>query len=290
MDQPITTPIADSDVVASLSELPGLVGAFVAPDSPGVSRVPEPWQPIARSSDPASRCATALARWNAEFCDKVPTFMAAFRAQLADVRVWLTDRGEHLLVYVVRDGDWQACWIGWDPWSAGPKPRFWEHFPGWLRAFLDEVHGGFTQPWGNSGPLSREDMLTLAEIADEPDGIPGWLDAWDDPAGRICSTRLVRIATNGGNLDYCLSPDLTPEQVALVYEGDIDPQDLASELDDLMSRDLDPERRVEPMRALTPDEARARQEQWDELRALMDNMPEARYAEAVYVTDEDDRR
>jgi hypothetical protein len=77
-------------------------------------------------------------------------------------------------------------------------------------------------------------MQTIAEMADLPDGIPEW-----DEDAEIASTRLLVISSDGGLLYYCLSPDLDPGQVALVYEGDIDPKDFGSELDKLMMARLD---------------------------------------------------
>jgi hypothetical protein len=70
-------------------------------------------------------------------------------------------------------------------------------------------------------------MDTLANLSDWPEGIPDW-------EADIASTRLLQISTDGGILCYCLSPDLAPGQVALVYEGDVDPQDFGAELDQLM--------------------------------------------------------
>jgi hypothetical protein len=72
-------------------------------------------------------------------------------------------------------------------------------------------------------------METLANLADHPEGIPGW----DDDA-EIPSTWLLSICTDGGILHYCLSPDLEPRQIAFVYEGDVDPLDFSAEFDELL--------------------------------------------------------
>jgi hypothetical protein len=118
---------------------------------------------------------------------------------------------------------------GFDPRTFGEPPPFWQSFPQPLRVFLHEVHAGFISSGAGFGPLPPSHMQTLAKLADFPDGIPMW-----DEMAEIASTRLVLVASDGGLMRFCLSPDLTPGQVALVYEGDVDPQDLSTELDELM--------------------------------------------------------
>ncbi|GAA3649076.1 hypothetical protein GCM10022224_009820 [Nonomuraea antimicrobica] len=98
-----------------------------------------------------------------------------------------------------------------------------------LRVFLHEVHAGFISGMGAGyGPTRPAYMETLADLSGLPD------DDLDEEDELIASTRLLVIATDGGHLQYCLSSDLAPGQVALAYEGDIDPQDLALRLDALM--------------------------------------------------------
>jgi hypothetical protein len=203
---------------------------FVEPDSGEASLIPEPWQPIVRSPDRQTRQQTALALWNREFLDLVPRFAAALATRFVDVRACLTDDCP-VLVYVAQaDSGGHVSWVGYDPGTFGAPPPFWDSFPGSLQAFLREVHAGFVSGSRTSfGPLRPRDMDTLANLGDFPEGIPGWEDDAD-----ISSTRLLRITTDGGLLNYCVSPDLAPGQVALVYEGDIDPQDLGSEVDDLL--------------------------------------------------------
>jgi hypothetical protein len=44
----------------------------------------------------------------------------------------------------------------------------------------------------------------------------------------------VLIATDGGLLRLCLSPDLAAGEVALVYECDVERRELGTEFDELM--------------------------------------------------------
>ncbi|HSV67274.1 MAG TPA: hypothetical protein VLJ59_15370 [Mycobacteriales bacterium] len=48
----------------------------------------------------------------------------------------------------------------------------------------------------------------------------------------------MRIGTDGVDLQYCVSPDLPPGQIALVYEGDIDRRAFGPALDGLMVGDF----------------------------------------------------
>ena len=157
----------------------------------------------------------------------VPRFAHTLRDQLLDVLPCLVD-GEPTLIYVTSD---YITWIGWDPRGTEKLPPFWDRIPAPLQTFLHQVHAGFTAPDGESyGPMQPAYMQTLADLAGWPEGIPGWDEQ------EIPTTRLLRIAKDSGNLEYCVSPDLPPGKVALVYEGDIDPHDLAPELDELMTR------------------------------------------------------
>lgn len=122
--------------------------------------------------------------------------------------------------------------MGWDPRTDGARPPLWESVPEPARVFLDTVHDGFTGSDSESyGLLPPAFMMTFAEFVLEPDGIPDWDD--DSP---IRSTRLLRIATNGGNLEYCVSPDLPVGTLALLYAGEVDPKDFAGEFDEFMTR------------------------------------------------------
>lgn len=197
--------------------------------------VPEIWHPIVSSPDPVTRIARALARWNEDFVAMVPKFAAYLRANLVDVRVCVVG-GDPTLVYVVRrpDGEYTS-WLGWDPRSFGEPPPFWDRFPCAVQTFLTSVHAGFAGPEGDAYGLSRPRwMTTLAARAGEPDGLEDW-----DCDAEIASTRLLVVTTNGTTLLYCVSPDLPVGQIAMVYEGDIDPQDFGSRLDQLMVGRLD---------------------------------------------------
>ncbi len=188
-------------------------------------RIPEQWRPIHSSTDPAERVRAAVALWNKDFLELVPRFAGALPT-FVDVRVYLAG-GTPALVYVA---DQQVAWVGFDPHTSSGPPPFWDSFPDPLRVFLRDVHAGFISGGGAGfGPLPPKDMQTLAAVAGFPDGIPGW-----DEEADIASTRLVLVATDGGLTRLCLSPDLQPGQVALVYEGDIEPEDFGTELDELM--------------------------------------------------------
>jgi hypothetical protein len=158
-------------------------------------------------------------------------FSAALTERLIDVQPALCGTAP-VLVYLARGNDGgPRAWVGFPPlppdWST---PWFWPAVPAFLRVFVERLHAGVVAADGEScGPLPPKLMRTLAERAGAPGGIPGW-----DGEGRIPSTRLVRVATNGALLDYCVSPDLLEERLALVYEGDIDPQDAGAALDALM--------------------------------------------------------
>lgn len=203
---------------------------FVEPEAEELARLPERWRPIAVSSRPQERREAALALWNQDFLDLVPRFAQELRTHVVDVRAYLAD-GRPVLVYLVEsDEGTPVSWVGFDPGTFSGPPPFWDSFPEPLRVFLHDVHAGFISGGdAGFGPLPPAHMRTLAEIAGQPDGIPGW----DEEAG-IASTRLVLVASDGGLLRLCLSPDLAPDQVALVYEGDVDLQDFGVELDDVM--------------------------------------------------------
>jgi hypothetical protein len=167
----------------------------------------------------------------------LPRFTTALTGQLADVQPALSGTTP-VLVYLARGNDGgPRAWIGFPPLPTDwPAPWFWAAIPTFLRVFFERSHAGFVAADGEScGPLPPKLMRTLAERAGAPDGIPGW-----DGEGRIPSTRLVRVATNGALLDYCVSPDLAGERLALVYEGDIDPQDASAALDELMTSGFAP--------------------------------------------------
>ncbi|UQA96891.1 hypothetical protein [Streptomyces halobius] len=209
---------------------------FVGNDSDEISRIPEKWRPIALSADAESRRRTALSLWNQSFLDLLPEFAEVLNAHCVDVRVCMTDDSP-VLAYVLETDDGElVSWVGYDP-GTFEEPDFWESFPEPVQVFLRQVHAGFASASTDSFGVARPmEMGTIAELADFPDGVPGW----DDDA-RIPSTRLLQITTDGGILKYCLSPDIAVGKIALVYEGDIDPKDFGQELDELlMSRFEDP--------------------------------------------------
>jgi hypothetical protein len=224
--------VSRSEIVGTLAPR---AAVLVDSDPTELSRIPEQWLPILTASDASARLEAAVELWNQGFFDLVPEFAAALTMRFLDVRVAITD-GDPVLVYVARDGTGAAIsWVGLDPRTFDEPPQFWEIFPDSLRIFLRDVHAGFISgPEAAFGPLPPGYMVTLAELAGFPEGIPDW-----EQNSEIASTRLLRIATNGWQLDYCLSPDLPADAVALVYEGDVDSQALGPELDQLMMKQFE---------------------------------------------------
>ena len=213
-------------MAAIAGTLPRVDLTFVGPESPDP---PPQWRPIAAEPDPRARSAMALALWNKPFLDAVPRFAAALRAGLTDVRACLAD-GEPALLYLAADGNGRPLtWLGGDP-AGFVEPPFWAAFPAPLQVFLREVHAGFTSGGRTAfGPMHPRHMLTLAELAGEPGGLPDW-----DEEQEIASTRLLLITSNDGMLHYCVSPDLDEGHVALVFQGDLDPLPYGAALDDLL--------------------------------------------------------
>jgi hypothetical protein len=223
----------DADDIASTLEDWSLT--LTDPGAAPPRGLPKRWQSVAASTDPAVRVESAYALWNPDFLALVPQFADALRRRFLDVRIGLTEDGL-TMVYVARaDSGGYVTWVGYDPATFGETPQFWDCFPGPLQTFLREVHAGFTSGSPLSyGPSRPRDMATLAERAGFPDGIPGWNDEAD-----IDSTRLLQIAKDGGLLRFCVSPDVGPGEIALVYQGDIDPVELGPEFDKLMMSRLD---------------------------------------------------
>ncbi|MBD0692143.1 hypothetical protein [Streptomyces sp. CBMA123] len=218
------------DAAGIARTLPEWSLAFVEPASDRITALPERWRPIALADRPETRYRMARSLWNQDFLDLVPRFATAMDGRCVDVRACLTD-GCAALVYVMADeAGGLVSWVGYDPRTFGPEPVFWPSFPEPLRAFLRGVHAGFVSGCdGTSFGLARPvHMTTLAEFADFPEGIPGWDE------DEIESTRLLRVTSDGGNVHYCLSPELAPGEIALVHEGEVDARDCGAELDELM--------------------------------------------------------
>jgi hypothetical protein len=203
----------------------------------GLAEIPSGWRSIVTSNTERSRCDAALALWHRDILLALPSFAAELSQHLLDVRACLSDRGPVLLYVIERSDPWGTR-IGWAPDDESETPVFWESIPDLARLFLRETHAGFTAPDGESlGIVPPSYMMTLAEFAGWPEGIPDW-DKFPESEGvaRVASTRLIRIGVSGG-VDYCVSPDL-PGKLALVYEGDIDPKPFWQALDELMVSDL----------------------------------------------------
>src|SRR4051812_26557252 len=214
---------------AILSTLENWSPVFAAVDPADAARLPARWRPILLSPDGPTRCQLALDLWNQSFLELVPRFAGTFRDRLVDTRAYLAD-GVPVLVYVATaDEGGYVSWVGYDPRTFGEQPPFWDAVPAPVQVFLREVHAGFTSGSGlGYGPLRPAHMEIFAHMADWPEGIPGWEDA------AVASTRLLVIGMDEGLMYWCVSPDLGPGQVAVIYEGDVDPKDAGPELDELM--------------------------------------------------------
>jgi hypothetical protein len=196
-----------------------------------LSRLPAQWHPIAASAEWRVRQEAALELWNHDFLDLVPGFAREFNERLVDIRPYFVG-DEPALVYIARsDRRGLVSWVGYDPRGAADLPAV---VPAAVRGFLVGVHAGFVSGVdAGFGPTRPAALRTLAELAGFPDGIPGWDDDMEIP-----STRLWCLATDGGQMRYCLSPDLPPGEVALVYQGDLEAMNLGVALDKLMTSRL----------------------------------------------------
>ncbi|MGI5129191.1 hypothetical protein ACQEVB_20465 [Pseudonocardia sp. CA-107938] len=191
--------------------------------------LPPAWQPITAAAAPAERTAAALALWNADLCAALPRFSAQLRDRLVDVRLCVV-HDRTALAYLTRtDADEPIAWTGYLPAGAAVRQAaFPDTLPAPATEFLRSVHGGFTAPDGESyGPIDPRHMSTFARWR----GADGPLDGVDEDA-----TRLMVVATDGGALHYCTSPDLPPGAVAVVDGTEVEPcPDFFDELDQLMA-------------------------------------------------------
>ncbi|QCB94772.1 hypothetical protein [Cellulomonas shaoxiangyii] len=226
--------LSGTEVAATL---PGWATTLVEPGSADAVRLPGQWRAVLEDDDPARRRDAARTLWNPDLLALLPRFADALTTRVVDVRTCLVDDLPALVYVASADDGSHVSWIGFDPRSSPAAPPLWDSAPAPLRRFVRDVHAGFTSYTGESfGVVRPVDMATLADLADEPDGIPGWEEGAD-----ISSTRLLRFTRDSGALHYCASPDLPPGQIALVYEGDVEGVDAGPELDRLlMSRFLYP--------------------------------------------------
>lgn len=199
--------------------------------------VPERWRPIAEADDPQTRRLTAVSLWNNDFLELVPDFAAALQSELADVRVGHVG-GDAVLIYAFEHYDaggpdrYVVCWIGWDPaLFTDAATSLFGAIPHPVQAFYRDVHAGFTGPdWLSYGPIQPRHLQTYAELVGFPEGVPNWPE--EDPD----STRLLVLASTGGNVHLCVSPDLAVGQALTVYDGVADPpEDFSRLLDHTMT-------------------------------------------------------
>ncbi|WP_433392671.1 hypothetical protein [Micromonospora sp. KLBMP9576] len=226
--------MSQPDLAAIAETVPGVRLTPVEAAPTGPRQLPPQWQPIAAAADAGARLALALDLWNPALLDALPRFAAGLRSRFVDARPCLAD-GEPALLYLARHPDGHLLsWLGRDP-AGFVQPQFWQHFPEPLRVFLREVHAGFTSGGHTAfGPVHPRHMQTIAEQAGEPDGLADWDEEQD-----IASTRLLLVASNGGMVNYCVSPELGADELAIVFEGDIDPTPYGEALDRLLIRRLE---------------------------------------------------
>jgi hypothetical protein len=199
--------------------------------------VPQRWRPIAESDNPRTRRQIAMSLWNPDFLELVPDFAAALRSELADVRVGHLG-GDAVLVYAFEHYDaggpdrYVVCWIGWDPalFTDAETPLF-SSIPPPVQTFYRFVHAGFLGPdWLSYGLVQPRHLQSYAEFVDFPEGVPDWPE--EDPD----STRLLVLASTGGNVHLCVSPDLGAGQALTIYDGVADPpEDFSRLLDHTMT-------------------------------------------------------
>lgn len=210
----------------------GIDVRYVGPRCGDRFRLPAEWQPIAESRTAERRCLLAMALWCDGFVRLLPRFLARLSVDLHDVRACRFG-DEYALVYVAMSGipeDPYHVWVGRDPRLFASTPRLWQCVPAPVRRFLHGVHPGFTDPDGRSyGVMRPEFMHTAAELAGVPEGLSVLIE--DD---RISSDRLLRIASDGGALELCVSPD-APGELISVFEGDIDRQPFGPGFDRFLS-------------------------------------------------------
>ncbi|MDT5009594.1 MAG: hypothetical protein QOH57_1211 [Mycobacterium sp.] len=227
-------------MTVQLAEIEQVLGSVEHSESvvldPG-PQMPERWRPIADSDDPQARRQAALSLWNADFLALVPDFAAALESELADVHVGhLGD--DAVLVYAFEHYDaggpdrYVVCWIGWDPalFTDSETPLF-SSIPQPVQAFYRDVHAGFLGPdWLSYGLIQPRHLQSYAEFVGLPEGVPDWPE--EDPD----STRLLVLASTGGNVHLCVSPDLDDGQALTIYDGVADPpEDFDALLDHTMT-------------------------------------------------------
>ncbi|MGM1062008.1 hypothetical protein [Saccharothrix sp. Mg75] len=229
--------MTDFDLARIVADVAGSnPAALVRPGSPEAAAVPPRWRAVASGTDAAARCSAALALWNQDFLDLLPSFAAVFRERLADVRACRL-RDDWVLLYLARDAvdPHVVVWIGWDPAAGGDaRPEFWDSLPEPARRFLTDVHAGFTGPdWESHGLVGPARMTTFAEWFDLDEEA---VEDWDEDA-EVAAGRMAVVTTNGSTLYYCVSPDVPPGRVVLVHEDDVDAEpEFGEALDQLMSR------------------------------------------------------
>ena len=232
-----------SEVVAKL-ECHGRTASIIDAGAPDMSAIPAQWAAIARSADAEERRLLALSRWNRDFLDLIPGYAAALRTELVDVRVCaLSGEGLILLYFFDESDPTYSMTIGWDPASFGAKePIFWDTIPAPARTFLREAHAGYTLSgdWEACGMIAPHSMTTLAEVWENPDGIPGWYDNWWPDCEPIDSRRLLYITHSTPDYSLSTSPDLPPGQALTYCDGEINVVDFAPELDKIMLTGIRP--------------------------------------------------
>jgi hypothetical protein len=215
---------------------------ILAPSPQTRTLIPEQWWPVAESPEPEERKLAALSLWGSEFLELIPRYAEALRTALLDVRVaqhsW---QDTPTLDYVLRAWDDEPkVWMGEDPRTFGEsEPPMFESLPDAARAFLRQVHAGFTTLNGKSCGLMRPaDMQTLADSWGQPDE-GDVAECWDASVYPFPGTRRLLLITEYAGHPYLFtSPDLPMGTAATYYEPDFDVTPFGEALDDFLNKPL----------------------------------------------------
>ncbi|MBJ7287517.1 hypothetical protein [Williamsia sp.] len=189
------------------------------------------------SASATERIEFALSWWNQQFVDALPRFGALLRSQLVDVVPARLDDEQDVLLYVTKDGDEFASWIGTDPRLFGSEPRTWDKLPIALQRFLRETHPslgineydtcGLTHP---SRQISIYERTGFAEA-----GVAADKTQVGEYNGEVIDlSDIYELSWDTEQHDYVTSPKFQPGELAFLYEADFEMVDFWPSLDDML--------------------------------------------------------
>ena len=202
--------------------------------------IPQPWWPIADSTDLEERRLTALALWNREFLNLIPRFAEALAHALVDVRVAKHNKfSAPSLDYALRDGnDELVGWAGQDPRTFGDQlPPLFDSVPQPVQSFLREVHAGFTTYDSLScGVRAPRHMETLADMLGMPDD--NEMLEWEVEDYDFPGTQRLLVVSSNDSLELLTSPDLPAGSAVTYFEPDYEIRQFGPALDTFMRMPL----------------------------------------------------